>query len=108
MKNIFRNARSQHTRAPVLRKQLESVLFQKKKKKKGGDKPRRGKTGCRKQKDQDKVLREMEKGDGRGELWAGHRGLCPEGKRPDIPRDGSTGNPTSKHLVRTLSSGLKW
>lgn len=34
MKNIFRNARSQHTRAPVLRKQLESVLFQKKKKRK--------------------------------------------------------------------------
>lgn len=58
-----------------------------------------GKTGCRKQKDQHKVLREMEKGDGRGELWAGHSGLCPEGKRPDVPRDGSTGNPTQANIL---------
>lgn len=76
---------------------LKACCF--KKKKNGGDKPRRGKTGCRKQKDQDKVLREMEKGDGRGELWAGHSGLCPEGKRPDIPRDGSTDNPTQANIL---------
>ena len=35
--------------------------------------------------DQDKVLREMEKGDGRGELWAGHSDSDQKGRGQTFP-----------------------
>lgn len=107
MKNIFRNARFQHTRAPVLRKQLESMLFQKKKKK-GYDRPRQGKAGCRKQKDQDKVLREMEKGDVRTSSGQGTADTVQNGRGQTFPEMDLQQPSASKHLVTTLSSGLKW
>jgi len=66
-----------------------------------------GRTGCRKQKDQDKVRREMEKGD------VGASGG--QGTADAVQREGARRSQTwiyrqpsaSKHLVMTLSSGLK-
>lgn len=105
MKNIFRNARFQHTRAPVLRKQLESILFQKKK---GYDKPRQGKAGFRKQKDQDKVLREVEKGDVGASSGQGTADTVQNGRGQTFPEMDLQQPSASKRLVTTLSSGLKW